>query len=245
MAVVTIFNWSWAGAILVYDITDEDSFHKVYLSFWLEENILHIKYGAQLFFNSFYQVQSWVKELKKMLGSDISLVIAGNKVKKINKQCVCEGGGRITEIVKSLFSLLLHRRLTWRRIETWIGRQRSDMQTVWESDVGIVFPFFCVVMMTMTMITTMIMRTMFSRWEPPIFTPLPNSTLGSSRWYLLMEVKRASWCQSGQVFQTISEKMLEVAQRKPGASNARSNNEEEFRDDGNYDGNYDDNSDDN
>jgi len=41
------------GAILVYDITDEDSFHKV---------------------------QSWVKELKKMLGSDISLVIAGNKV---------------------------------------------------------------------------------------------------------------------------------------------------------------------
>ena len=63
-----------------------------------------------MFFNSFYQVQSWVKELKKMLGSDISLVIAGNKVKKINKQCVCEGGegGRITEIVKSLFSLLLH-----------------------------------------------------------------------------------------------------------------------------------------
>ena len=53
----------------------------------------------------------------------------------------------------------------------------------------------------------------------------------------------ASWCQNGQVFQTISEKMLEVAQRKPGASNARSNNEEEFRDDGNYDGNYDDNSD--
>jgi len=41
------------GAILVYDITDEDSFHKV---------------------------QSWVKELKKMLGADICLVIAGNKV---------------------------------------------------------------------------------------------------------------------------------------------------------------------
>ena len=34
---------------------------------------------------------------------------------------------------------------------------------------------------------------------------------------------------SDQVFQTVSEKMLEVAQRKPGASNARShdNNEEE------------------
>ena len=31
------------------------------------------------------QVQSWVKELKKMLGSDISLVIAGNKVKAEKK----------------------------------------------------------------------------------------------------------------------------------------------------------------
>ncbi|XP_071445754.1 ras-related protein Rab-21 [Hetaerina americana] len=41
------------GAILVYDITDEDSFQKV---------------------------KKWVKELKKMLGSDISLTIAGNKV---------------------------------------------------------------------------------------------------------------------------------------------------------------------
>eukprot|EP00020_Sapocribrum_chincoteaguense_P003290 CAMPEP_0170749386 /NCGR_PEP_ID=MMETSP0437-20130122/10367_1 /TAXON_ID=0 /ORGANISM="Sexangularia sp." /LENGTH=223 /DNA_ID=CAMNT_0011088305 /DNA_START=57 /DNA_END=723 /DNA_ORIENTATION=+ len=41
------------GAILVYDITDRDSFVKV---------------------------QSWVKELRKMLGPSISLVIAGNKV---------------------------------------------------------------------------------------------------------------------------------------------------------------------
>ncbi|XP_050360514.1 ras-related protein Rab-21 [Nymphalis io] len=41
------------GAILVYDITDEDSFGKV---------------------------KNWVKELKKMLGSDIVLIIAGNKV---------------------------------------------------------------------------------------------------------------------------------------------------------------------
>jgi len=41
------------GAILVYDITDEDSFQKV---------------------------KSWVKELRKMLGQDISLVIAGNKI---------------------------------------------------------------------------------------------------------------------------------------------------------------------
>ncbi|CAK1588715.1 unnamed protein product [Parnassius mnemosyne] len=41
------------GAILVYDITDEDSFVKV---------------------------KNWVKELKKMLGSDIVLIIAGNKI---------------------------------------------------------------------------------------------------------------------------------------------------------------------
>nr|CAB3265361.1 ras-related protein Rab-21-like [Phallusia mammillata] len=41
------------GAILVYDITDEDSFQKV---------------------------KNWVKELRKMLGQDISLCIAGNKI---------------------------------------------------------------------------------------------------------------------------------------------------------------------
>ncbi|XP_069798116.1 ras-related protein Rab-21-like [Narcine bancroftii] len=40
------------GAILVYDITDEDSFQKV---------------------------KNWVKELRKMLGSEISLCIVGNK----------------------------------------------------------------------------------------------------------------------------------------------------------------------
>jgi len=40
------------GAILVYDITDEDSFQKV---------------------------KNWVKELKKVLGADICLCIAGNK----------------------------------------------------------------------------------------------------------------------------------------------------------------------
>ncbi|XP_017780181.1 PREDICTED: ras-related protein Rab-21-like [Nicrophorus vespilloides] len=40
------------GAIIVYDITDEDSLVKV---------------------------KSWVKELRKMLGSDVSLVIVGNK----------------------------------------------------------------------------------------------------------------------------------------------------------------------
>ena len=41
------------GAVLVYDVTDADSFGKV---------------------------RNWVKELRKMLGEDISLAIAGNKV---------------------------------------------------------------------------------------------------------------------------------------------------------------------
>lgn len=41
------------GALLVYDITDEDSFQKV---------------------------KNWVKELRKILGDDISLCIVGNKI---------------------------------------------------------------------------------------------------------------------------------------------------------------------
>jgi len=41
------------GAILVYDITDA---------------------------NSFERVQNWVKELRKMLGNDVVLVIVGNKI---------------------------------------------------------------------------------------------------------------------------------------------------------------------
>ncbi|XP_063236487.1 ras-related protein Rab-21 [Bacillus rossius redtenbacheri] len=41
------------GAVLVYDITDEDSFQKV---------------------------KNWVKELKKMLGNEVCLAIAGNKI---------------------------------------------------------------------------------------------------------------------------------------------------------------------
>lgn len=40
------------GAVLVYDITDEDSFEKV---------------------------KNWVKELRRMLGNDVALVICGNK----------------------------------------------------------------------------------------------------------------------------------------------------------------------
>lgn len=48
-----IYYRSSNGAILVYDITDEDSFQKV---------------------------KNWVKELKKMLGSEIVLAIVGNKI---------------------------------------------------------------------------------------------------------------------------------------------------------------------
>nr|CAH7757673.1 unnamed protein product [Callosobruchus chinensis] len=47
-----IYYRSSNGAVLVYDITDEDSFQKV---------------------------KCWVKELRKMLGVEISLVIVGNK----------------------------------------------------------------------------------------------------------------------------------------------------------------------
>ncbi|XP_045462278.1 ras-related protein Rab-21 [Harmonia axyridis] len=47
-----IYYRSSNGAVLVYDITDEDSFQKV---------------------------KCWVKELRKMLGTDICLIIVGNK----------------------------------------------------------------------------------------------------------------------------------------------------------------------
>ncbi len=42
----------FSGALLVYDITDNDSF---------------------------LRVQNWVKELRRMLGNDVALAIAGNK----------------------------------------------------------------------------------------------------------------------------------------------------------------------
>ncbi|KAL5277877.1 RAB21 family protein [Megaselia abdita] len=47
-----IYYRSSNGAVLVYDITDQDSFEKV---------------------------KNWVKELKKMLGNEVVLVIVGNK----------------------------------------------------------------------------------------------------------------------------------------------------------------------
>ncbi|KNC23619.1 hypothetical protein FF38_00971 [Lucilia cuprina] len=51
------------GAILVYDITDQDSFQKV---------------------------KNWVKELKRMLGSEIILAIAGNKIDLEEQRTVME-----------------------------------------------------------------------------------------------------------------------------------------------------------
>lgn len=56
-----IYYRSSNGAILVYDITDEDSFQKV---------------------------KNWVKELKKMLGDDIVLAIVGNKIDLIKDRNV-------------------------------------------------------------------------------------------------------------------------------------------------------------
>jgi len=48
-----LIDFALLGAILVYDITDS---------------------------NSFLRVQNWVKELKKMLGSEVILIIVGNKI---------------------------------------------------------------------------------------------------------------------------------------------------------------------
>ncbi|XP_063726043.1 ras-related protein Rab-21-like [Symsagittifera roscoffensis] len=51
------------GAVLVYDVTDMDSFDRV---------------------------QLWVKELRKVLGKDVVLVIAGNKIDLEKEKCVSE-----------------------------------------------------------------------------------------------------------------------------------------------------------
>jgi Ras-related protein Rab-21 len=56
-----LFCFCFLGAILVYDITDR---------------------------NSFLRVQNWVKELRKMLGKDIELAIAGNKIDLENNRVV-------------------------------------------------------------------------------------------------------------------------------------------------------------
>ena len=51
------------GALLVYDITD---------------------------FESFTKVRKWVRELKSIVGNDISIVIAGNKVDLAKNRAVQE-----------------------------------------------------------------------------------------------------------------------------------------------------------
>ena len=58
------------AAILVYDITDQDSFVKVKINRWTLRQIISIK---------FLQVQNWVKELKRILGDKVVLAIVGNK----------------------------------------------------------------------------------------------------------------------------------------------------------------------
>lgn len=59
------------GAVLVYDITDEDSFQKVTSS--TPSRVVGV--GSDRAFAS--QVKNWVKELRKMLGNDICLCIVG------------------------------------------------------------------------------------------------------------------------------------------------------------------------
>lgn len=51
------------GAIIVYDITDEDSFHKA---------------------------RNWIKELRRMLGDKVTLCIVGNKIDLDKKRTVIE-----------------------------------------------------------------------------------------------------------------------------------------------------------
>ncbi|KAJ9436565.1 Ras-related protein Rab-21 [Diplonema papillatum] len=50
------------GALLVYDITDADTFEKV---------------------------KTWVRELRSMVGDDIRICVAGNKCDMISKRQVC------------------------------------------------------------------------------------------------------------------------------------------------------------
>jgi len=61
------------GALLVYDVTDPDSFAKV---------------------------KQWVKELRKILGQDVSIVIAGNKADlEKNRQVTTEQGEEYAKTV--------------------------------------------------------------------------------------------------------------------------------------------------
>ena len=51
--------------------------------YWNEALMMHKNYSFIMGLNHRYhvlQVKNWVKELRKMLGNDISLCIAGNKI---------------------------------------------------------------------------------------------------------------------------------------------------------------------
>ncbi|CAF3870834.1 unnamed protein product [Rotaria sp. Silwood2] len=88
------------GAILVFDITDEDSFN---------------------------QVKSWIKELKRMLGDDVALCIVENKIdlekdrhisrqvaeeyaKSVNAKLYCTSA-KLNKGIEELFNDLAHRML--------------------------------------------------------------------------------------------------------------------------------------
>lgn len=74
------------GAVLVYDITDEDSFQKVRLdSRTILVVVLHRALNLALFSSPSPQVKNWVKELKKMQGKEIQLAICGELV----SLCLC------------------------------------------------------------------------------------------------------------------------------------------------------------
>eukprot|EP01108_Squamamoeba_japonica_P009085 TRINITY_DN833_c0_g1_i1.p1 TRINITY_DN833_c0_g1~~TRINITY_DN833_c0_g1_i1.p1 ORF type:complete len:203 (+),score=35.84 TRINITY_DN833_c0_g1_i1:114-722(+) len=60
-AIARVYYRDAEGAVLVYDVTNYDSFKKV---------------------------QSWVKELRKMLGKSIAIVIAGNKCDRQRERAV-------------------------------------------------------------------------------------------------------------------------------------------------------------
>ena len=76
----------------MYDITDEDSFQKESKTFTKKSEfsakirIEKKRDGRETYFR--IQVQSWVRELKKMLGEEISLVIVGNKTDLESKRVI-------------------------------------------------------------------------------------------------------------------------------------------------------------
>lgn len=61
------------GAILVFDITDEDSFDRV-------KRVQFLFFHSNLFTFFSPQVKRWVKELRTMLNDNVLLRIVGNKL---------------------------------------------------------------------------------------------------------------------------------------------------------------------